>query len=368
MPVTESGANGLECSEVQPKVNIVESGSAQLRNGTIRITPVENDKEPGSLIILTNLKTLFHNHLPSMGRNYITRVVYDDTSKSLAIVKRGFKVVGGICYRPFSQRGFIEVVFVATASGDQAKGYGALLMNHFKAYIRHTHPEIMHFLTYADNAAVGFFEKQGFSTEITLDRSVWVGYIKDYHGATKMQCTLLPKVDYLNQTAFLVAQYDAVLWKIREMSRSHIVYPGLSQFQHADGEVAVDYREVPGLRESGWSPTMNRHVKLIPRSSDHVFMQEILKKLKEHSAAWPFQQPVNGDEVPLYYEVIKQPMDFATMGEKLSRNRYTCLQDLLADAQLVFDNCRKFNSRGSVYVRLANKLELLLKELLSSRV
>ena len=29
---------------------------------------------------------------------------------------------------------------------------------------------LTHFLTYADNNAVGYFSKQGFTTEVTLDR------------------------------------------------------------------------------------------------------------------------------------------------------------------------------------------------------
>ena len=61
-------------------------------------------------------------------------------------------------------------------------------MNHFKAHIRQTYPDMMHFLTYADNYAVGYFRKQGFSKDITLDRSVWAGYIKDYEGGTIMEC------------------------------------------------------------------------------------------------------------------------------------------------------------------------------------
>jgi len=66
----------------------------------------------------------------------------------------------------------------------------------------------MHFLTYADNYAIGYFKKQvsslsnftkksvsfadlfrfhqGFTKEIQLDRSVWAGYIKDYEGGTIM--------------------------------------------------------------------------------------------------------------------------------------------------------------------------------------
>ena len=230
---------------------------------------MENDKDPRSLVILTGLKTLFQKQLPKMPREYIARLVYDSNSKSLAIIKRGYKVVGGICYRPFPHRGFAEIVFFATNSADQEKvecsnkmsivhiaddnscqGYGGMLMDHFKAHIRKTYPTMMHFLTYADNYAVGYFEKQGFSKDITLERSVWAGYIKDYVGGTIMQCTLLDKVDYLDKARILATQQEAITAKIRTMSRSHIVHPGLTSWGEREGEDVIepiDPRDVPGL-------------------------------------------------------------------------------------------------------------------------
>jgi len=126
-----------------------------------------------------------------------------------------------------------------------------MLMDHFKAHIRKNYPEMMYFLTYADNYAVGYFEKQGFSKDITLDRSVWAGYIKDYEGGTIMQCTMLLKVDYLNKPAILAKQKEAILQKTKELSRSHKVYPGLPQFQPSQpGDVTVDPRDVPGLSKA----------------------------------------------------------------------------------------------------------------------
>lgn len=105
----------------------------ELRKGVIQTTAVENDAQPRSLVILTGLKTLFQKQLPKMPREYIARLVYDSNSKSLAIIKRGYKVVGGICYRPFPHRGFAEIVFFATASIDQVK-VCAQCLNPFTSY------------------------------------------------------------------------------------------------------------------------------------------------------------------------------------------------------------------------------------------
>ena len=93
------------------------------------------------------------------------------------------------------------------------QGYGSHLMNHLKDHVKATTPRCRHFLTYADNYAIGYFKKQvgscsspsyqprylitrslfrqGFTKEITLDRSVWAGYIKDYEGGTIMHVRLI---------------------------------------------------------------------------------------------------------------------------------------------------------------------------------
>lgn len=135
-------------------------------------------------------------------------------------------------------------------------------MNYFKAHIRKTYPTMLHFLTYADNYAVGYFRKQGFSKDITLDRSVWAGYIKDYEGGTIMQCKMLPKVDYLKAGELVGQQKDAILRKIREMSRSHVVHEGIPQdvwerlsasreTRSGEGqEPSLDPKDIPGLRKS----------------------------------------------------------------------------------------------------------------------
>lgn len=59
-------------------------------------------------------------------------------------------------------------------------------MNACKDHVRRAHPTINHFLTYADNYAIGWFKKQGFTKEISLPRDRWVGYIKDYDAANLM--------------------------------------------------------------------------------------------------------------------------------------------------------------------------------------
>lgn len=74
---------------------------------------VDNDGTPKNSILLTGLKCLFQKQLPNMPREYITRLVFDRNAQAMAIVQRGYKVVGGIAYRPFPKRHFAEIVFFA---------------------------------------------------------------------------------------------------------------------------------------------------------------------------------------------------------------------------------------------------------------
>ena len=50
------------------------------------------------------------------------------------------------------------------------------MMNHLKDY--HLRQRIPTFLTYADEFAIGYFKKQGFSKSVQLPLSQYQGYIK----------------------------------------------------------------------------------------------------------------------------------------------------------------------------------------------
>ncbi|KAF2262760.1 hypothetical protein CC78DRAFT_554363 [Lojkania enalia] len=130
------------------------------RNGEIQFQVVNNNGLRTSTIILTGLKNLFQKQLPKIPKDYIARLVYDRTYVSLALVKSNLEVIGGISIREFRDRKFAEIVFCAVSSNQQVKGYGSHLIAHLKDFVKAS-SLIMHFLTYADNNATGYFRKQG---------------------------------------------------------------------------------------------------------------------------------------------------------------------------------------------------------------
>ncbi|KAF5093597.1 hypothetical protein D0Z03_002348 [Geotrichum reessii] len=334
------------------------------KSGAIEFRVVNNDNSKEHLIILMGLKNIFQKQLPKMPREYIARLVFDKSHISIAVIRKPLTVVGGITFRPFESREFAEIVFCAISSTEQVRGYGAHLMNHLKDYVKAT-SRVKHFLTYADNYAIGYFKKQGFTKEITLDRSIWMGYIKDYEGGTIMQCTMLPRLRYLDSNKILLIQKAAIVRKIRAMSKSHIVHPGLKIFRtlHDDPDIenkGIDPMQIPGLKEAGWTPEMDELARRPKRSSHFAVMQQLLSDMQNHPSAWPFAQPVNRDEVQDYYEVIKEPMDLSTMEQRLEADAYTSVEQFLYDARLIFNNCRSYNNETTTYYKNATKLEKFL--------
>ncbi|KAF2112042.1 histone acetyltransferase NGF-1 [Lophiotrema nucula] len=326
------------------------------RTGEIEFRVVNNDGRRDSTIVLTGLKCIFQKQLPKMPKDYIARLVYDRTHLSLAIVKKPLEVVGGITYRPFHGRQFAEIVFCAISSDQQVKGYGAHMMSHLKDYVKAT-SDVMHFLTYADNYAIGYFKKQGFTKEITLEKSRWMGYIKDYEGGTIMQCSMVPKIRYLESGRMLLKQKECVNAKIRSVSKSYHIHQPPPQWQGKDGLKKIDPLSIPAIKESGWSPDMDELARAPRHGPNYNQLLHLLNDLQNNSNAWPFQQPVNKDEVLDYYDVIKEPMDLATMEEKHEKDCYTDVEAFVKDAKLIFDNCRRYNNETTPYAKAANRLE-----------
>jgi len=137
----------------------------------IKWAMVQNDLEtndPTTLIRLIGLKTLFAKQLPKMPKEYIARLVLDPRHKSLAILspdpahaQTDDEIIGAICYRPYPDMRFAEIAFCAVSANQQVKGYGTKVMNLVKNQA--VKEGIQYFITYADNYAIGYFKKQGFS-------------------------------------------------------------------------------------------------------------------------------------------------------------------------------------------------------------
>lgn len=69
-----------------------------------------------------------------------------------------------------------------------------------------------------------------------------------------------------------------------------------------------------------------------------------------NASTW-FLEPVDPEDAPDYYSIIKNPMDFGTIKKKLEGLSYSDYEDFHSDMLLVRDNCRLYNPPGSVVRR-----------------
>ena len=421
---SEPAATAASDSVVAPTVAAVSTASASSSSsrdeaarkeedaGALVFRVISNDGARAHLIWLTQAKNIFATQLPKMPREYIARLVFDRRHRTLLALKNE-RVVGGVCYRPFHAQQFAEIAFCAVTSSEQVKGYGTRLMNHLKEAVKLD--AIHHFLTYADNYAIGYFRKQGFTKQVSMPPEQWVGYIKDYDGGTLMECTIQTAVNYLDVPGMVVAQREWLLARIRAVGCSQIVYPGLAfpppsgapatpattakaggasasaggstavrgsdgdgdVVMAVDGEVAVtaatsapspaggylaDLNAIPGVLAAGWDAgTLSTLQVQRDRSLLQQRLAGLVDLLFKHDDSWPFREPVDLSLVPEYAVAIKEPIDLSVIRRRVDEAAYNSLEHFLADINLMFRNCRAFNRSDTEYVACASKLEVFLR-------
>ncbi|KAL0399210.1 UNVERIFIED_CONTAM: Ankyrin repeat, bromo and BTB domain-containing protein DDB [Sesamum radiatum] len=75
------------------------------------------------------------------------------------------------------------------------------------------------------------------------------------------------------------------------------------------------------------------------------------------------QKTVDPEELPDYHDVIKHPMDFATVRSKLGNGSYATLEQFESDVFLICSNAMQYNAPDTIYHKQARSIkELAIKE------
>jgi len=309
-----------------------------------------------------------------MPKTYIARLVFDRRHKSVVIRRKNGKVLAGITYRPFLENKFAEIAFCAVAQTLQVSGFGTRLMNWTKYYAREK-DGCEYFLTYADNAAVGYFAKQGFTKTQTMPKDRWHGFIKDYDGGTLMECYIHPTLPYASIPDMIEKQRTYLESDVREISKANVVHPGLQRWKDDGNAAPLALKDIPGVIEAGWtveSYAMSQPKFRLKMSGTHLvnpspaslkkLQLKLLDMLAEQEIAWPFLKPVSIEEVPDYLDLVKNPIDIGTIRETVEKgNKYITMDIFVADVLRIFKNAKVYNSQDSVYYKYANKLANLFQ-------
>jgi len=196
----------------------------------------------------------------------------------------------------------------------------------------------IYFLTYADNSAIGFFKKQGFSLH---PRSTgWMGYIKDYEGGTLMECKIHRDINYLKKNEILKKIRDSVFSEMEKINDFHVVH---------NCDEKDNFRNV--LSEFKFKNQFATR-----RREDFLFdfLNFVICTLQTHPSSWPFLEPVSIRDVPDYFEVIKNPMDLSCIHKKVTLRCYRNLREFGEDVFLMCNNCKLFNGPDTQYFKCAD--------------
>lgn len=296
---------------------------------------------------LVGLQTVFCHQLPSMGKEYVSRLVFDPRHLTLVLIKNQAKVIGGITFRPFRKCGFSEIIFCAVSSSEQVKGYGTRLMNYLKDF--HVRHGILNFLTYADDTAEGYWRKQGFTEEIQMAKEKYYYHIKHYSAATLMECKLNPNLIYNGLHYVIRLQKNVILKFVENKVNSFQVF----RYEGTNRVIPIEFFSDKSIQSAALEELnfTDQSEELKPK------LRQLMGQLCAHSSAWPFHKPVDANEVVDYYEVIKYPIDLQTINDRLERNYYVNLRLFQIELSRLFFNCRTYNDPHTEYYLCANILE-----------
>uniref|UniRef100_V9KKZ2 Bromodomain-containing protein 7 n=1 Tax=Callorhinchus milii TaxID=7868 RepID=V9KKZ2_CALMI len=85
-------------------------------------------------------------------------------------------------------------------------------------------------------------------------------------------------------------------------------------------------------------------------------LHQVLRQLQRKDPNAFFSFPVTDFIAPGYTMIIKHPMDFSTMKERVKKNEYQSLEELKGDLRTMCENAMTYNRPETIYYKAAKKL------------
>ncbi|XP_030387258.1 peregrin [Scaptodrosophila lebanonensis] len=96
---------------------------------------------------------------------------------------------------------------------------------------------------------------------------------------------------------------------------------------------------------------ISEEVVMLQLNPLELAFSKLLDALESRDTLEIFREPVDITEVPDYMDIVKQPMDLGTMRHKLKEYKYTMLEQVEADFDLMIQNCLAYNNKDTVFYR-----------------
>ena len=297
---------------------------AKLIQNKVTYKIVKNDSQPQSLLYLLDAKNLFHFELEKMNEQYITKIVFDPTHETLLILLDGI-TIGGICFRLFSS--FAEIVFCVIGSKFHTHGYGSFMMTVFKVYLQSI--GILNIYTYADDTALGFFHRHGFSLHSKLPQTEWKGFLKDYSQATLLSCPINKNVDYFNIHEVIDKNLHLLENKLQTAPITRVT--------------SWPVNVINGIQiEKSQTSKLQANIKAALRRMQMEPKYEMFLKQP------PFPEDQQPDET--------EEFDLTRLEEKVRLARYRSFSSFSRDLLRIFETCLKYMRVENTYTAAAREL------------
>jgi len=112
----------------------------------------------------------------------------------------------------------------------------------------------------------------------------------------------------------------------------------------------------PSLTLSPRRDVPSRSCSQKPNNALNKILEYLLVMLEKKDINNFFSSPVSDTFAPGYSTIIKEPMDFSTMREKIEDAKYMNLERFRYDFELICTNCMTYNLPDTVYYKTAKKL------------
>ena len=305
---------------------------------------INNNGSKHNIKILLNLKKIFSKQLPNMPIFYINQVILDIKQESIALIKyanSNAHMIGGCSYRIFKKQNLIELVFFAIITSEQMKGYGKILMSFLKEKAKSLNAKTI--ITCADNNAIKYFLKQGFSHVITSPIFIWAGYICDYEEIKLMECSLFKDFKYCNSIPFVLIQKLFLYYKSRFIIKKNEYFLINKRFSHQ-----IIFKKENKPSQYYLFHIYSRFSKKRKISTLVQNLKASLSLIKFNYSIIPFLEPVNTKKSGAfdYFKTIFYAVDLRTIEERLRLKIYYINNQIFQeDISYMIQNCIIYNGK-----------------------
>jgi N-acetylglutamate synthase-like GNAT family acetyltransferase len=296
---------------------------------------VKNDGTQESALFLLLARNILRQGLYDIPVDYITRWVFDPAQETGLALRDGVPA-GALCFSPYPTHHFAEIAFLAVDHSEQRNGIGHFLIKRIQMRLQ---PEgFRYIVTSADNEAIGFFTRVGFSTKFpdAAPKNYFQAILPPYDRATLMVMVLDEEIDYENLDDWL----DAAAAKVEDIEDEEV-----------DALPPGPITHIRGI------PIPPRRNNTKPISAINQLFEEIW----ENEVGRPFRQKMSPAAYPEDRKDVPRPMDLSMIKTKVERRVYQDMAPFFADLKLMFANCHEFCREDAPERALATELEAFVR-------